>query len=112
MKFSKGTAKVRRIGPELTIYDIFVDPNANMDFVIAELNGNHPMVINYESDRIYFIIKGKGEVFSDNKWENVVENDCVYIKKNTVHSIRGNLIYAIITAPPFNPQNESEKEEY
>lgn len=109
MKFSKETAEKRRIGSELTIYDIFTAPNANLDFVIAELSGDHPMVINYVSDRIYFIIRGRGEVFSDNQWENVTENDCIYIKKNTAHSIRGNLTYAIITSPPFDPQNEIEK---
>lgn len=108
MKFSLKDAKVRHIGSELTIYDVFADSNANMDFVIAELDGSHPMIINQISDRIYYIISGNGEVFSDNEWNPVVENDCVYIKKNTVHSIRGKLKYVIITSPPFDARNERE----
>lgn len=110
MKFSMKEATIRHIGLELTIYDIYADPRANMDFVIAELNGNHPAVINYMSDRIYYIICGSGEVYSDNQWDDVSSGDCIYIKKNTVHSIRGKLKYAIITSPPFDTKNESEVE--
>lgn len=108
MKYSLKEASARHIGSELTIYDIFTDSKANMDFVIAELDGDHPMIINHVSDRIYYIICGIGEVYSDNQWDAVSEGDCVYIKKNTAHSIRGNLKYAIITSPPFNSKNESE----
>lgn len=109
MKFSMKKANARYIGSELIIYDIFTDPKANMDFVIAELNGDHPMIINCVSDRIYYIICGVGEVYSDNQWDAVSEGDCVYIKKNTEHSIRGKLKYAIITSPPFDSKNESER---
>lgn len=109
MKFTKENASKRKVSKELTIYDIITDPNANLDFVIAELNGDHPMIVNHVSDRVYFIINGTGDVFSDGKWENVSPNDCIYIKKNTEHSIRGNLTYAIITSPPFAPENESER---
>lgn len=112
MKYSKETANARKIGTELIIYDVFAANDAEMDFVIAELNGFHPMITNHVSDRIYFIISGEGEVFSDNQWESVVANDCIYIKKNTVHSIRGNLTYAIITAPPYEPGNETEVKLY
>lgn len=106
MKFSLTKAPVRQVGSELVLHDVFTDSKASMDFVIAELNGNHPMITNYVSDRIYFILEGKGEVYSDGHWDCVTEGDCVYIKKNTVHSIKGKIKYAIITSPPFDPKNE------
>lgn len=108
MKYSKEKSKARQVDSELKIYDVFSSLDAQMDFVIAELNGDHPMIINRVSDRIYFVLSGTGEVFSDDKWEKVSVNDCVFIKKNSVHSIRGNLTYAIITSPPFQPKNEIE----
>lgn len=108
MKFSLNESNKRHIGDELTIYDMFTDSEANMDFVVAELNGEHPMIVNCVSDRIYYIICGVGEVYSNNQWDVVSEGDGVYIKKNTIHSIRGKLKYAIITSPPFDSKNENE----
>lgn len=108
MKYSLSDTPVRNIGDNLKIYDLFCNPKANMDFVIAELNGDHPMIINRVSDRVYFVFDGQGEVFVDNEWVPVKPCDCVYIEKGMRHSIRGKLKYAIITAPPFAVENEME----
>ena len=107
MKYSIENFNKRKIGDELTIYDVVALPDAQLDFVIAELDGNHPFIINHVSDRIYYILEGLGEVYSDSKWEPVASGDCVYIKKGDTHSIKGKLKYAIITSPPFMPQNET-----
>ena len=74
---------------------------------IAELNGNHPIVINQKSDRVYFILSGSGKVLVNDEIHDVVSNDLIFIPKNTKHSIRGKLEYIIITSPPFNPNNEA-----
>ncbi len=106
MKLSLRNSKTRKIDENLAINDILSDPNAAFDFVIANLNGDHPFVINKISDRAYFILSGSGEVRVANNRYNVKKDDFIFIPKNTIHTIKGNLKYIIITSPPFNPANE------
>jgi len=84
------------------------DKDFSFDFVIADLDGEHPAHINKISDRIYFILEGEGRVSVGGEISAVVKDDLVKIPKNTVHSIEGKLRYVIITSPPFDPRNEEE----
>jgi mannose-6-phosphate isomerase-like protein (cupin superfamily) len=106
MKFSLSSSKKRQIDEVLLINDLFSKEGAAFDFVIAELNGSHPTIINYVSERIYFILSGKAVVVVDETSFDVQENDLIYIMKGQKHSINGSVKYLIITSPPFDPKNE------
>ncbi len=106
MKTSISDAPKRRIDDNLTIIDLLTDKKFAFDFIIANLNGTHPKVINRISQRVYYILSGNGSVQVSNEMYDVKSGDLVYIPANTVHSINGELKYIVITSPPFNPANE------
>jgi mannose-6-phosphate isomerase-like protein (cupin superfamily) len=110
MKKTASEAIVRRIDDSLTIIDLFNGKDFPFDFVIATLMGNHPKVVNRVSHRAYFFLEGSGVVSVGDKEYAVHPNDLVLIPAKTPHGLRGNLKYAIITSPPFDPKNETTAE--
>jgi len=107
MKYTLQNSQVRKIDDALKITDLFSIEDTSFDFVIAELDGEHPTTVNTASDRAYFILDGDGVVTVNNTPMKVIVNNLVYIKKGHPHSIIGKVKYAIITAPPFRKENES-----
>lgn len=106
MKKTLLDAKSRQIDSVLTICDLFSEKDFRFDFVIATLNGDHPPVTNRRSDRAYFVLSGEGLVTVGNTTHAVKAEDLIAIPAGTPHSLRGNLRYAIITSPPFDPLDE------
>ena len=106
MKINFVKAEKRVIDDALTIYDMFNGKNFNFDFVIAELNGDHPYLINKISDRVYYFLEGEAKVTVGNAVHECIKSDLVIIPKNTKHGLTGNAKYIIITSPPFSPENE------
>ena len=106
MKYSVSDSEVRVVDNMLTITDLFKGKGFSFDCVIANLNGVHPTVINHQSDRMYFVLEGEGEVVVGENRYRVAKHDAIEIRKETTHSISGELSYLIITAPPFDPSNE------
>lgn len=104
-------AESRDVDEALTITDLFDGAEFNFDFVVADLDGDHPTVINHESDRAYFVLEGEGQVQVGEETYDVESEDLVTIKAGEKHSIRGDLRYLIITSPPFDPDNEEVIEE-
>lgn len=107
MKFSEADALSRKIDESLTITDLFNGQDFAFDFVLGELHGHHPMLINRTSDRAYYVIEGNGTIHVGDHSYTVKPGDLVTVKSNTSHGLDGDLKYAIITAPPFDPNNES-----
>lgn len=105
-KIASVSATIRRIDDSLSIADILSDPTFAFDVVKATLDGDHPVVVNRVSDRIYYILNGNGHVLVGNEVHQVSDEDIVKIRKGTPHTIRGKLAYLIITSPPFDPSNE------
>jgi mannose-6-phosphate isomerase-like protein (cupin superfamily) len=106
IKRSVQDAPVKVIDDSLKISNLFDGAGFQFDFVIAELDGEHPIVVNKVSDRCYFILEGEGVVSVGEEVHDVRANDLVLISKNSPHSISGSLKYIIITSPPFDPENE------
>lgn len=80
--------------------------SGSFSLAVATLDGVHPPTMNTESDRAYFIVEGEATVEVGDAVEVLQAGDAVYIPKNTRHSIRGQVKYIVINAPPFNPSNE------
>lgn len=83
----------------MVIKDIFTDPGAPFDLVIADIDGDHGQHVNKLSDRAYFVLEGEGLIVVGDDSYEVVPLDVVFIPKGIVHSISGKLRVAIITAP-------------
>jgi mannose-6-phosphate isomerase-like protein (cupin superfamily) len=106
MRYQFKHAHIRKIDNKLAITDLFADPKAPFDLVIADLDGDHGLHINHVSDRAYFILSGEGVVTVRSEKFDVTALDLVFIPKETPHGIRGRCRFAIITTPPFAPVNE------
>lgn len=105
MKSSLSNAPIR-IMDNLKIFDLFKGEGFSFDFVIAELDGDHPAVRNHVSDKAYFILEGTGTAQISSIKETVNANDFIKIPRGEAHSISGKLRYVIICSPPFDPNNE------
>jgi mannose-6-phosphate isomerase-like protein (cupin superfamily) len=111
MKFSVDTSNKREknyTSGDMQLVDLFSVEGAAFDLVIADLKGDHGATINNVSERVYFILSGKGIVMVDGRIYDVQPNDLIYIKPGQPHSISGEIKYLIITSPPFNSANESK----
>ena len=106
MKRSVSSSVRRQVGEALQIIDVFDGAGFAFDFVIAELRGDHPTVMNRTSDRTYFVLEGRGTARVADETFEVQKDDLICIHAGMPHSISGNLRYIVVTAPPFDPANE------
>jgi mannose-6-phosphate isomerase-like protein (cupin superfamily) len=106
MKLSLKNSSRRQVDDALVIQDLFDGSGFPFDFVVAELNGNHPTVRNKISDRVYFFLDGTASVKVAAQRFEVEKYDLITIPKNTPHSLSGHARYIVITSPPFDPANE------
>lgn len=106
MKQSFGDLSPRQVDESLRITDLLTRRDAPFDFVIGELAGDHGKRINHVSDRVYFVIEGEGTATVGDENYDIKALDLIYIPKNTLHGICGNIKFAIITAPPLSRGDE------
>jgi mannose-6-phosphate isomerase-like protein (cupin superfamily) len=104
--FRSTEATLRRIDDALRIKDIFDGKEFSFDLVKAQLQGNHPTVINRISDRIYYVLSGNGWAAVNGFRMDIGPGDLVKVPKGSPHTINGSLEYLIVTSPPFSPANE------
>ena len=82
------------------------DLTENFSLAIVTLKGEHPTTRNTASDRAYFIVQGEASVTVGNETGRVKVGDVVFIPKGMIHSIQGDVVYAVINSPAFNPSDE------
>jgi len=111
MKFTEGDSYFVDENTEIT--DLFdASEESNFDSVICEVNGYHPAdtgrkkFVNEESQKAYYILEGKGEIFVGDKKIQVEEGEFVNVPVSTPHALEGSFKAIIITSPPYNPDNE------
>lgn len=81
------------------------DDFRNASAAYFEVTGNHGMVKNTVSDRIYLILDGKGEFMVDGELILVEKTDVVIIPKDTPYDYKakeGVLKLFLIHSPAFN----------
>lgn len=106
MKRSIDEAAVTEVDDALTIHELFAGEDFAFSCVAADLDGDHPPVVNHESDRAYYVLSGTGTVTAGDEEHDVGQGDLVTIPAGTPHGVEGDLRYLVITAPPFDPANE------
>ena len=106
MKISRKDAAIRKVDDSLTIESLFDGRDFQFDVVIGKNNGHHPKLINFVSDRAYFVLDGALDIQVGDELHHAEKHDLILVPQNTAHSIDGKGEYLIITAPPFKPKNE------
>lgn len=79
------------------------NPSASVSKI--SLNGENEKCKNNESDIYYYIIKGEGLFYINNKKYPVAEGCLVYIPKNAIYQDTGNLEMVAFSTPKFNVDN-------
>lgn len=75
--------------------------------IVFELeNTNHGKIKSTISDRIYYVIEGKGKFIIDGKAIPVKKTDVVIIPKNTPYDYQGKLKVFLVHVPAWNPKGE------
>ena len=83
-------------------------PRASAAFI--EVAKRHGKGKSLESDKIYFVVSGKGR-FEINGTEFLVEkNDVVIVPKNAVFDYEGRMKLFLVLAPAFNQKTEVKLE--
>ena len=76
---------------------------------IFEVTGSHGKVKSLVSDRVYFILEGKGEFTINGKKVLVEKNDVIIVPKNTPYdyrTLKGKLKLFLVHAPAFDSKKE------
>jgi mannose-6-phosphate isomerase-like protein (cupin superfamily) len=107
MHIGDGSVTPRRVDKALLITPMFDGQNFAFDVAKANLDGVHAPVINRVSDRAYFFLAGSARVKVDDEEFDVRPGDLVVIHAGQVHALTGTVEYLIVTAPPFDPENET-----
>ncbi len=76
----------------------------NASAAYFEVDGNHGKVRNKLSDRIYYVIEGKGEFIINDKNIPVNESDVIIILKNTPYDYRGKMKLFLVHTPAFDAE--------
>lgn len=109
MKFTLSRAKkIGWAGLDAWVYNSKED-FANASGIYFEVTGAHGKIKTTLSDRIYFVIEGKGEFIIDGKKYQVKNKDMVIVPKNTPYNyfaVEGVLKLFLVHTPAFDPEHE------
>ena len=87
--------------------------STNLSLSIATITGKSTPHMHKKMEEIYFVLKGRGEIFIGNESATIKEGDLVAIPKNKFHYVqteKGESIEVIVaTHPGFDPNDVIEK---
>lgn len=83
-------------------------PNASAAYF--EVDDHHGKVKTNLSDRIYYVIEGKGEFIINDKIVPVEKTDVVIVPKKTPYDYRGNLKLFLVHVPAYDESYEVKLE--
>lgn len=89
------------------------DDFKNASAAYFEVTGRHGKIKTTLSDRVYYVVEGKGIFQVDNKKIEVAKEDVVIIPKNTPYdywAIDRTLKLFLVNIPAFNAENEVKLE--
>jgi mannose-6-phosphate isomerase-like protein (cupin superfamily) len=104
MLVKKSQAKLKIKKPmKIHVYDF---GTKKYDAALIGINGNHGKVKALKSDRIYFILSGKGIFEVAGKKLTVSKGDLVFVPKKTPYNIIGKMRFFLVNSPAFNPKED------
>jgi len=84
---------------------------ANASAALFEVTGSHGKIKTTLSDRVYFVVSGKGEFDVNGEKVDVEKNDVIIIPKNTIYDYRslgGTLELFLVHTPAYDPEFEEK----
>lgn len=82
------------------------DKFARMSAAIINVEGKHPKMKSVNSDRLYFILQGKGVFIINDQETNVKTQDVIIVPKNTPYSYSGTMQCFLVHSPAFDRKKE------
>ncbi|HLC39253.1 MAG TPA: hypothetical protein VJJ76_00025 [archaeon] len=73
-----------------------------------EINGSHGKIKTIRSDRIYFVIQGKGKFIIKNKIFSVKSKDVIIVPKNVPYDYSGKMKLFLVHTPSFDAAFERQ----
>lgn len=73
----------------------------NANAVLVEVDGRHGKIKSILCDRVYFVIKGKGEFVINEEVVPVKKTDVVIVPKNIPYDFRGKMRMLLVDTPAF-----------
>ena len=91
-------------------YSVFVmlskkDSN-NLSMCLSKAKNHKEITLNTKSDRIYYIIKGKVRIKTEEQEFKASEGDLIFIPTNTKYEFSGTFEAVQVLSPPFDLANE------
>ena len=80
--------------------------NKSFSLIRASVKGSHGPSKSLKSHRAYYILKGKAKIKVGKHNYAVTAGDSVFIPKNAIHSIQGDVSFLIVNSPAFDPKSE------
>jgi mannose-6-phosphate isomerase-like protein (cupin superfamily) len=103
MKFTKDSAKKFKFkGIEGYEY-ISKEDFPEMSCAYITVTGTHGKIKNVKSNRVYFVIDGKGEFTVNDEKVKVRTGDVVVIPKGTPYDYSGHMKLLLVDSPAFDP---------
>jgi len=102
MLIKKNQTENIKISENMIIKDYNLNTK-NIGIAVVEINERYPkegFTLNKECQEIYYVIKGTGEIFIDNKTFKLEEGDVFLIDKNKKYYLIGNNLKIICPTIP------------
>ena len=83
-------------------------PTERWGFATARIDGRYPIekrVVNLDSEQIFYVISGTGEIHSDKGDFEMNEGDSYHLERGEKYWMQGSkLVVALMNAPKWNPE--------
>ena len=105
----RSEAVVRGEGTDYVIHNYITKENSrNASVAVSVLRGKLWKTMNRISDRVYYIIEGKGRFIFDKEELEADAGDMIYVPAGTPYKIEGHFKAVLVNAPPFSVENEEQ----
>lgn len=93
---------------ERTLVEEYVtsDLSDKLSLAVIHIMEDHKANPNVKSDKILFVISGKGLIQFGGDEHSLGVGDCFFVPKNEGFKINGNIAYISVASPPYNPKDE------
>ncbi len=100
--FRKKQGITRKISPSYKVTNYLTNKTSkNISCAISKAKNHSEITKTNESDRVYYILKGKLLITVDNKKIKINEGDMIFIPKNTEYQFGGTFKAVLINSPAF-----------
>ncbi len=74
--------------------------------IVFEVDGSHGKVLSKVSDRIYYVVEGKGKFITEERETDVGTGDVVIVDKNTPYDYKGKMKLFLVHIPAWDETQE------